>query len=290
MGKDDPVRISVKAIKHAKDYGNDIVLIDTAGRLQIDDVLMDELENIKAAVKPSEILLVVDSMTGQEAVNVAKAFDDKLGITGVILTKLDGDTRGGAALSVKAVTGKPIKYAGVGEKLDDLEVFHGDRMASRILGMGDVLTLIENAEQTMDEKEARKTAQKMMHNKLDYNDLLSQFQQMQKMGPMRSVLEKFGVDTRKIDDKAVDDRMVDKQIAIIRSMTKEEREKPAVMNPNRKRRIAAGSGTKVEDVNKLIRSMEQIQKVTKMMKKSGKKGKLRLPPGMLNGMGPGMGF
>ena len=288
-GQGDPVKISKDAVRHAKDYGNDIVLLDTAGRLQIDDKLMGELHNIKEAVNPSEILLVVDSMTGQEAVNVSKTFDEKLEITGVILTKLDGDTRGGAALSVKAVTGKPIKYAGIGEKLDDIEVFHPDRMASRILGMGDVLTLIEDAQTKLDEKEATKTAKRLMENKLDFNDLLAQFDQVKKMGPMRGILEKFGMDTRKLSDNQLDDRILDWQKAMILSMTPEERAKPALINPSRKRRIAAGSGRKVEDVNKLLRSMEQMQKMMKMMK--GKNGKRRrMPPmGGMPGM-PGMPF
>lgn len=279
-GQGDPVQISRDAVRHAKDYGNDMVLIDTAGRLQIDDTLMEELRNIKQAVQPSEILLVVDSMTGQEAVNVSKTFDEKLDITGVILTKLDGDTRGGAALSVKAVTGKPIKFAGVGEKLDDIEVFHPDRMASRILGMGDVLTLIEEAQTRIDEKEARKTAERMMQNKLDFNDMLAQFREVRKMGPMRGILEKFGMDTRKLSDDQLDDRLIDRQTAIILSMTPAERGKPALINPSRKRRIAAGSGTRVEDVNKLLRSMEQMQKMMKMMKgKKGKRMRGRMPPG-----------
>ena len=270
-GQGDPVQISKDAVRRAKDYGNDFVLIDTAGRLQIDEKLMGELQDIKKAVEPQEILLVVDSMTGQEAVNVAKTFDEKLDITGVILTKLDGDTRGGAALSVKAVTGKPIKYAGVGEKLDDIEVFHSDRMASRILGMGDVLTLIEQAQTQLDEKEAKKTADRLMKNQFDFNDLLSQFREVRKMGPMRGILEKIGLDTRKLSDSQLDDHLIDRQEAIILSMTPKERAKPSLINPSRKRRIAAGSGTRVEDVNKLLRSMEQMQKMMKMMK--GKKGR-----------------
>jgi signal recognition particle subunit SRP54 len=288
-GQGDPIRISKDAVRRAKDYGNDFVLIDTAGRLQIDDKLMDELKNIKEAVHPNEILLVVDSMTGQEAVNVAKSFDEKLDITGVILTKLDGDTRGGAALSVKAVTGKPIKFAGVGEKLDDIEVFHPDRMASRILGMGDVLTLIEDAQTKLDEKQAEKAAKRMLQNKLDFNDLLAQFDQIKKMGPIRGVLEKIGMDTRKLSDSQLDDRIVDREKAIILSMTPQEREKPSLINPSHKRRIAAGSGTRVEDVNKLLRSMEQMQKLMKRVK--GKKGRRRfMPPMNMPGMPGGMPF
>ncbi|MCH3972565.1 MAG: signal recognition particle protein [Oscillospiraceae bacterium] len=287
-GQGDPIKISRDAVHHAKDYGNDVVLIDTAGRLQIDDKLMDELKNIKEAVQPQEILLVVDSMTGQEAVNVAKSFDEKLDITGVILTKLDGDTRGGAALSVKAVTGKPIKFAGTGEKLDDIEVFHPDRMASRILGMGDVLTLIEDAESSLDKKQAEKAAKRMLESKLDFNDLLSQLEQVKKMGPIRGVLEKIGMDTRKLSDSQLDDHILDREKAIILSMTPQEREKPSLINPSRKRRIAAGSGMRVEDVNKLLRSMEQMQKMMKQMKgKNGKGRRRRMPPMNMPGM-PGM--
>ena len=285
MGKTDPVKISKEAIKHAKDYGNDIVIIDTAGRLHIDEELMEELRRVKAAVEPQEILLVVDAMTGQDAVNVAKSFNDLLDITGVILTKLDGDTRGGAALSVKEVTGKPIKFAGVGEKLSDLEVFHPDRMASRILGMGDMLTLIEDAQMKLDQKKAEKVAQKMAQNKLDFNDMLEQFMQVKKMGPLKSVLSKLpGVD-KKIQDIDIDDRQMDRVCAIILSMTPEEREKPAIINPSRKRRIAAGSGMKVEDVNRLIKQFEQMQKVMKQLNPKGKKR--RGFPGMMGGMGPG---
>lgn len=271
MGNTDPVEICREAMKHARDYGNDMVLIDTAGRLQIDEALMNELKRIKEAVQPHEILLVVDAMTGQEAVNVAKTFDDLLDITGVILTKLDGDTRGGAALSVRAVTGKPIKFSGTGEKLEDLEAFHPDRMASRILGMGDVLTLIEDAQSKIDQKAAEKTAQKMMQNKMDLNDLLDQFAQVKKMGPLKSVLAKFPGMDKELKDVDIDDREMDRMMAIILSMTKEEREKPAVINPSRKRRIAAGSGMRVEDVNRLLKQFEQMQKLMKQLKGKGKR-------------------
>lgn len=269
MGAEDPVKISKAAVKHAKDYGNDFVLIDTAGRLQIDEKLMDELQNIRAAVHPSDILLVVDAMTGQEAVNVAKSFDDLLNISGVILTKLDGDARGGAALSVRAVTGKPIMYAGTGEKLTDIEVFHPDRMASRILGMGDVLTLIEDAEKALDRKEAEETARKMMHEGIDLNDLLEQMRQMKKMGSMKSVLSKLPGVAQQIKDVEIDDRQIDRMEAIILSMTPRERAKPEIINPQRKRRIAAGSGMKVEDVNRLLKGYEQMRKMMKQMKKPG---------------------
>ncbi len=283
MGKEDPVKIAESAIRHAKDYGNDIVILDTAGRLHIDEELMGELERVKSAVNPSEILLVIDSMTGQDAVNVAKSFNDLLDITGVILTKLDGDTRGGAALSVKAVTGKPIKFAGTGEKLEDLEVFHPERMASRILGMGDVLTLIEEAESKLDQKKAEELAQKMMSNKMDFNDLLDQFDQIQKMGPIKGILSKLpGMNQQKLDEANIEERQIDWCRAIILSMTPEERKKPSLMNPSRKRRIAAGSGRSVEEVNRLIKQLEQMQKLMKQMNSKGKKGKRR---GGLPGLG-----
>lgn len=271
MGTENPVKIAKAAVAHARDHGNDMVLIDTAGRLQIDEVLMNELKEIKAAVNPHEILLVVDAMTGQEAVNVAKTFDELLNITGVILTKLDGDTRGGAALSVRAVTGKPIKFAGTGEKLEDLEVFHPDRMASRILGMGDVLTLIEDAQSKLDQKAAEQTARRMLENKLDFNDMLEQFRQVKKMGPLKNVLSKFPGMDKQLKDVDIDDRIMDRTEAIILSMTPQEREKPSLINPSRKRRIAAGSGMKVEDVNRLLKQLEQTQKFMKQMKGKGRK-------------------
>ena len=272
-GTQDPVLTAQEAVKHAKDYGNDYVIIDTAGRLQIDEALMEELRRIKAAVSPTDILLVVDAMTGQEAVNVAKTFDDLLDITGVILTKLDGDTRGGAALSVKAVTGKPIKFAGTGEKLSDLEVFHPDRMASRILGMGDVLSLIEDAQLKLDEKAAEKTAQRLMQNKMDLNDLLEQFQQVKKMGPIKGILSKLPGVGNKLDDVDIDDRVMDRSAAIILSMTPYERSHPDSLNASRKKRIAAGCGQKVEDVNRLLNQFRQTQKLMKQF--GGGKGKRR---------------
>lgn len=288
MGTEKPVKIAKEAIKHARDYGNDIVILDTAGRLHIDEVLMNELKDIKDAVQPQEILLVVDSMTGQDAVNVAKSFNELLDISGVILTKLDGDTRGGAALSVKEVTGKPIKFSGTGEKLEDLEVFHPDRMASRILGMGDVLTLIEDAESKMDQKKAQQMADKMAKNQMDMNDLLEQFKQIKKMGPLKNVLSKLpGVD-KQIQNVDIDDKIMDRSVAIILSMTTEEREKPSVINPSRKRRIAAGCGLQVEDVNRLIKQFEQMQKMMKQFNSKGKKGKkkMRKLPGLGGPMGP----
>ncbi|MBR3988334.1 MAG: signal recognition particle protein [Clostridia bacterium] len=291
MGTESPVKIAKEAIRHARDYGNDIVILDTAGRLHIDDELMAELEDVKAEVNPSEILLVIDSMTGQDAVNVAETFNSRLEITGVILTKLDGDTRGGAALSVKAVTGKPIKFAGTGEKLGDIEPFHPDRMASRILGMGDMLTLIEEAEQKLDAKKAEELAEKMMTNKMDFNDLLDQFEQLQKMGPIKGILSKLpGINASKLDEMNIDERQIDWCKAIVLSMTKEERAKPGLMNPSRKRRIAAGSGRSVEEVNRLIKQLEQMQKMMRQMNSKGKKGKRRMPNfgGMPGGGFPGM--
>ena len=286
-GNQAPVKTCEEAIRYAKDYGHDIMIIDTAGRLQIDEELMNELREIKEKIGPHEILLVVDSMTGQEAVNVAKTFDELLEINGVILTKLDGDTRGGAALSIRAVTGKPIKFVGVGEKLDNLEVFHPDRMASRILGMGDVLTLIEDAQNKIDEKAAEEAAQKILQNKFDLNDLLNQFAQVRKMGPLKSVISKLPGMDKQQKDVDVDDRQMDRKEAIILSMTEQERQKPDIINPSRKRRIAAGSGMKVEDVNRLLKQFGATQKLMRQMR--GKKGKRRpmMPPGM-GGMG-GMG-
>ena len=281
-GEKPPV-IAQKALSYAKDRGYDIVILDTAGRLQIDDVLMQELVQIKERVEVDETLLVVDAMAGQDAVNVARTFHEKVGIDGIILTKTDGDTRGGAALSVLAVTGKPIKFQGVGEKLDDLEVFHPARMASRILGMGDVLSLIEKAQENADEKLAEETARRMMENKFDMNDMLAQFAQIKKMGGASAMLSMMpggaGIDPSQVDEKALT-----RIEAIILSMTKEEREKPSIINPKRKRRIAAGSGTKVEDVNKLLKQFEMMQKMMKQLKK-GPKGFARRLSGMMGRRG-----
>ena len=284
MGTENPVKIAKEAVRHAKDYGNDVVILDTAGRLHIDEKLMKELEQIRDEVHPDEILLVIDSMTGQDAVNVAKSFNELLEITGVIITKLDGDTRGGAALSVKAVTGKPIKFAGTGEKLDDLEVFHPDRMASRILGMGDVLTLIEDAQSKLDEKKAEEMAKKIMSEKLDFNDLNEQFNQIKRMGPLKGILSKLPGIGNQLDDVDIDDRQIDWLQAIISSMTPEERSNPSLINPSRKRRIAAGSGRTVEEVNRLIKQLEQMQKMIKQMK-GGKGSKKRRKNKMLPGLG-----
>lgn len=291
MGTENPVKIAKAAIAHAKDHGNDYVILDTAGRLHIDEQLMAELKDIRAHCEPAEILLVVDAMTGQDAVNVASSFDEALGITGVILTKLDGDTRGGAALSVRAVTGKPIKFAGTGEKLDDLEVFHPDRMASRILGMGDVMSLIEKAEQQVSEKEAEELARKLREDRFDLNDMLDQFRQIQKMGDLKSMLGMIPGMSKQLKDVDIDPRQFARIEAIILSMTPAERSKPDLMNPSRKRRIAAGCGQRVEDVNRLLKqydSMRQMMKQLKKMSKKGGRGLGGFPMGGFPGM-PGMG-
>ncbi len=271
MGQDDPVKIAKKAIAHAKDHGNDIVILDTAGRLHIDTELMQELSDVKKEVSPTEILLVVDAMTGQDAVNVAKSFNDLLEISGVILTKLDGDTRGGAALSVRKVTDKPIKFVGTGEKLTDLEEFHPDRMASRILGMGDMLSLIEEAESKLDQQKAEQMAARLMKNKFDLEDLLEQMNQIKNMGSLKSIISKIPGIAQKVNDEDIDDRQIDRLCAIILSMTKKERQKPDILNASRKKRIAKGSGMKVEDVNSLLKRFEQMQKMVKQF--SGAKSK-----------------
>ena len=279
MGQTNPVEIAEKAVALAKERGYDYVILDTAGRLHVDEELMDELKAVKAAVKPHEILLVVDSMTGQDAVNVATAFDDALGIDGLILTKLDGDTRGGAALSARAVTGKPIKFVGMGEKLD---VFHPDRMASRILGMGDVLSLIEKAETAIDEKKAAELEKKLLQNKFDLNDLLDQFEQIRKMGSLQDTLALIPGIGNKAKDIDIDERKFDRMKAIILSMTEKERVNPDIINPSRKKRIAAGCGQSVEEVNKLLNQFRQMQKMFKQFggKRGGKrrrKQQFRLP-------------
>ncbi len=274
MGQIDPVIIAKQALAHAKDYGHDVLIIDTAGRLHVDEALMDELKKIKELTSPHEIMLVVDAMTGQDAVNVAKAFDEAVGITSVLMSKLDSDTRGGAALSVLSVTGKPIKYVGMGEKLDDFEQFHPERMASRILGMGDVLTLIEKAENVMTQQDAEKLSKKFKENKFDMNDLLDQMKQIKKMGSMKSIIGMLPGVGDKLKDVDVDDKQFNRIEAIITSMTKAEREKPSIINPSRKKRIAAGSGTKVEEVNRLLKQFDQMQKMMKQF--TGKSGKMNL--------------
>ena len=282
-GTQDPVKTVKEAVEHARYYGNDVLIIDTAGRLHVDEALMEELSRIKEAVKPQEILLVVDAMTGQDAVNVAKSFNDQLSIDGVILTKLDSDTRGGAALSVRAVTGKPIKFSGTGEKLGDLELFHPDRMASRILGMGDVLTLIENATQAMDEEKSEKLSKKLMSAKdLNMEDFLEQMQQMKKMGPLSSILGMMPGIGSKLKDVEIDDNAMKKPEAIIRSMTPKERRNPDLLNASRRKRIAAGAGVTVQDVNQLIRQFEQTRQMVKQMM-GNKKGAMRRMASM-NGM------
>ena len=293
MGQADPVDIAKAAVAHAVKHGNDMVFLDTAGRLHVDEELMDELRSIKAAVNPTEILLVVDAMIGQDAVNAAKAFDDALDIDGVVLTKLDGDARGGAALSIKAVTGKPIKFAGVGEKLDQIEVFHPDRMASRILGMGDVLSLIEKAEQNFDQKKALELQEKLRKNKFTLTDFYEQMAQLQNMGSLTELAGMLpGVKASDLEGADLNTDMFKQMSAIIQSMTPYERENPSVLNSSRKKRIAAGSGTQVVDVNRLLKQFELLQSLTRqfsggklprgLRKRMGKKG------GMMPGMGGGM--
>ena len=276
-GVQDAVGIARRAINTAISKLNDVVIIDTAGRLQIDDTLMQELVNIKNAVRPHEILLVVDSMTGQEAVNVAQTFNDKVGIDGVVLTKLDGDTRGGAALSVKKITGKPIKFAGVGEKLSDLEEFHPDRMASRILGMGDILSIVEKAEQALDLEEAEKLEKQLKKDKFDLDDYLAQLKQIKKMGSLSSIL-KMIPGMNKLKDIKVDDKEFIRIEAIITSMTAKERKNPSLLNASRRKRIANGSGTQVHDINKFMESFEMTQKMMKQMK--SKKGMKNIMKGL----------
>ncbi|MBE6989586.1 MAG: signal recognition particle protein [Ruminococcaceae bacterium] len=268
MGQGDPVAIAQEAVRYARDHGHDLVFLDTAGRLHIDEALMDELKSIKKAVMPTEILLVVDAMTGQDAVNAASAFDEALGIDGVVLTKLDGDARGGAALSIKAVTGKPVKFAGTGEKLDMIEVFHPDRMASRILGMGDMLTFIEKAEQQYDEKQAAKLEEKLRKNRLTLTDYLEQMEQLQGMGDLSQIASMLpGNMAKGFDPGQVDERQLIRSKAIIQSMTPKERENPQILNASRKKRIAAGCGLQVVDVNRLLKSFEMMQQLTKSLSK-----------------------
>ena len=270
--KEKPVKIAKEAMKHAEKMGFDMVFIDTAGRLHIDEALMGELQDIKKAVNPTEILLTIDAMIGQDAVTVAEHFNEQLDITGVILTKLDGDTRGGAALSVRHVTGKPIKFVGVGEKIDAIEPFYPDRMASRILGMGDVLSLIEKAEQAYDEKQAKALEQKIRQATFTLDDYLDQFAQLKKMGNIESLLGMMpGMNGKALKDAKIDEKQMARTEAIIKSMTKKEREKPDIINASRKQRIARGSGTGVEDVNKLLKQFEQVRKMMKQFAGGGMK-------------------
>ena len=280
QGRGDPVQIAENAIRHARDHGNDMVFLDTAGRLHVDEALMDELKRMKAAVRPNEILLVVDAMIGQDAVNAAKAFDEALDITGVMLTKLDGDARGGAALSIKAVTGKPIKFVGQGEKLDQVDIFYPDRMASRILGMGDVLSLIEKAQQSFDAKKAAELEQKLRKNKFTLADFYDQLVQIKSMGSLADIAGMLpGVDAKALDGANVDEKALSRTEAIILSMTPAEREDPSLLNNSRKKRIAAGSGTQVVDINRLLKQFEMMRQMTrqfsnKQLKRMGKMGKL----------------
>ena len=287
MGQTNPVDIAKAAVEHAKKHGNDMVFLDTAGRLHVDEQLMDELRAIKAAVRPTEILLVVDAMIGQDAVTAAKAFDDALDIDGVMLTKLDGDARGGAALSIRAVTGKPIKFAGTGEKLDNIEVFHPDRMAGRILGMGDVLSLIEKAEQSLDAKKAAEQLERMRKNKFTLTDFYDQLTQLKNMGDLQDIASMIpGMGGKKMD-LTVDEKGLARTEAIIQSMTPYERENPSVLNSSRKKRIAAGSGTQVVDVNRLLKQFEAIQQLTRQFS-NPKKSKGLLS--RFKGLGGGLPF
>ncbi|MBU5434879.1 signal recognition particle protein [Pseudoflavonifractor sp. MSJ-37] len=287
MGQIDPIDIAKAGIEHARKHGNDIVFIDTAGRLHVDEELMDQLKEMKAAIQPDEILLIVDAMIGQDAVNAAKAFDEALDITGVMLTKLDGDARGGAALSIKAVTGKPIKFVGVGEKLDQIEVFHPDRMASRILGMGDMLSLIEKAQQNFDMQKAAELEQKLRKNKFTLADFYDQLSQLKNMGSMTDILGMLpGVNTKALEGAAVDEKALARTEAIILSMTPAEREDPSLLNNSRKKRIAAGSGTQVVDINRLLKQFDMMQQMTKQF--SG--GRMKRRAGLFGKMKGGMKF
>lgn len=287
-GTQDPVKTVQEAIEYARYYGRDVLIIDTAGRLHVDEALMDELSRIQQAVHPQEILLVVDAMTGQDAVNVAKAFNEKLSIDGVIMTKLDNDTRGGAALSVRAVTGKPIKFSGTGEKLGDIEPFHPERMASRILGMGDMLTLIEKATESMDQESSDKLGKKLQKNpaNLDLEDFLEQMQQMKKMGPISSILGMIPGLGSKLKDVEIDENAYKKPEAIVRSMTLQERRHPDILNASRRKRIAAGAGVTVQDVNALMRQFDQMRQMMKQMMGGSKKGAMRRMAAQMNGMKP----
>ncbi len=275
MGQSDPVLIAQEAVRYARDNGYDIVFLDTAGRLHIDEKLMDELKNVKAAVHPNEILLVVDAMTGQDAVNAATAFDEALGIDGVLLTKLDGDARGGAALSIRAATGKPIKFVGTGEKLDMIELFHPDRMASRILGMGDMLSLIEKAEQNFDEKKAAQLEEKLKKNRFTLSDYLDQMAQLRNMGDLSQLAAMMpGQLGKQMSGAQVDEKLLARQEAIILSMTPKERDNPGILNASRKKRIAAGCGLDVSDVNRLLKQYEMMLQLTKQFSKG------KMPKGM----------
>ncbi len=266
-GNENPVQIAQNAIAYAKENGRDVVIVDTAGRLAIDEMMMDEIESLKKAIHPTETLFVVDSMTGQDAVNTAKAFNERINYDGVVLTKLDGDTRGGAALSIKYTVGKPIKFVSTGEKLDTIDVFHPDRMAQRILGMGDIVSFVERAQEQFDEEEAKRLEKKIKRNKLDFNDFLRQIKQIKRMGDMRSLLSMIPGMSKALKDVEIDDRALEKVEAIIFSMTPYEREHPEVMNLSRKKRIARGCGRSLEDINAFIKQFEQMRKLMHMMSK-----------------------
>ena len=286
MGQGDPVEIAKAGVEYARKHGNDLVFLDTAGRLHIDEALMQELQNIKAAVEPAEILLVIDAMIGQDAVATATTFDEMLDITGVMLTKLDGDARGGAALSIKALTGKPIKFAGIGEKLDQIEPFHPDRMANRILGMGDVLTLIEKAEQAFDEKKAEEMAERLRQNKFTLTDYYDQLQQLKGMGSLQDVAGMIpGMDAKALQGANIDEKAMSRIEAIILSMTPYERENPAVLNASRKKRIASGSGTSVVEINRLLKQYDMMQNLTKQLTSMGKRRKGKKGLGGMGNLG-----
>ena len=275
-GGQSPAQTALEAIEHARGHSLDVVIVDTAGRLHIDDELMAELAEIKDAIRPQEILLVVDAMTGQDAVNVAENFSEKIGIDGIVITKLDGDTRGGAALSVRKITGKPIKYVGMGEKVEDLEPFHPDRMASRILGMGDVMTIIDKAQQAFDEDEAKALEQKLRKNEFDLDDFLMQMQQVKKMGPLQNILGMLpGAGNMKIDESSINEKALGHVEAIIQSMTPKERTNPTLLNASRKRRIAAGCGRSIQEINRLLKQFEEMKKMMKQFADMGKTGKKR---------------
>ncbi len=266
MGQVNPVEIANAALSHAAKNGNDILLLDTAGRLHIDETLMDELKELKSRIQPTEIMLFIDAMTGQDAVNAAKAFDEALGVDSIFLTKLDGDARGGAALSVRAVTGKPIKFAGIGEKLDGIEPFHPDRMASRILGMGDILTLIEKAEQSFDEQKAREMSEKLLSNRFTLEDYYEQLQSLKGMGSLSDLAGMLpGIDAKQLSGASIDEKALGRTEAILKSMTPAERRDPSLLNSSRKKRIARGSGTQVVDVNRLLKQYEQMQVLARQM-------------------------
>lgn len=287
MGQGDPVAIAKASIEHARQHGNDIVFLDTAGRLHVDEALMEELKVMKAAVNPDEIMMVVDAMIGQDAVNAAKVFDEALDITGVMLTKLDGDARGGAALSIRAVTGKPIKFVGLGEKLDNIEAFHPDRMASRILGMGDMLSLIEKAQQNFDVQKAAELQEKMKKNRLTLTDYYDQLVQLKGMGSLSDIAGMLpGMNTKALEGATMDEGALSRTEAIILSMTVKERENPELLGSSRKKRIAAGSGTQVVDVNRLLKQFEMMQQMTRQM--AG--GKMAKRMGKFGGKLPGMPF